>query len=66
MCAADHTTDCQRVSDVDLMQCRALIAGDWKVLDHSAVTPAVDHFVAQWAEFYLERPIHSLRLEQVE
>lgn len=62
MCSADRTTEAIRVDPVTLDQFRALSRGDWRTLGSSPLTPLCDQLVEKWGEYYLERPIHSLRL----
>lgn len=62
MCDADRTPDAMRLGDGDLETLAALVDGDWTVLDQGDVGQAVRRFVEEWGEFYLERPIRSLRL----
>ena len=45
-----------------LNQFDALIRGDWSVLDAAPVERVVQELVEDWGEYYLERPIRSLRL----
>lgn len=63
MCATDHTSDARRVNAAELKQFTALIQGDWAQLDSEPdLLPAVSQLVEDWAEYYLERPIRSLRI----
>ncbi|AIC91641.1 DNA repair protein RecO [Bifidobacterium coryneforme] len=62
MCSADRTTDAIRVDPVTLNQFKALSRGDWRSLGTDPLTPLCDQLVEKWGEYYLERPIHSLRL----
>ena len=62
MCEADHTTDARRIAPFVLNQFDALIRGDWSVLDAAPVERVVQELVEDWGEYYLERPIRSLRL----
>ncbi|PJM79298.1 DNA repair protein RecO [Bifidobacterium scaligerum] len=62
MCEADHTTDARRVSPLALRQFEALTRGDWAVLDGSPLETVCRQLVEDWGEYYLERPIRSLRL----
>ena len=59
---ADHTTDARRIAPFVLNQFDALIRGDWSVLDAAPVERVVQELVEDWGEYYLERPIRSLRL----
>lgn len=61
-CEADHTTDARRIAPFVLNQFDALIRGDWSVLDAAPVERVVQELVEDWGEYYLERPIRSLRL----
>ena len=62
MCEADHTTDARRIAPSALGQFDALVHGDWTVLDAAPVERVVRELVEDWGEYYLERPIRSLRL----
>ena len=62
MCEADHTSDARRLSPVAVCQIAALMRGDWTVLDTDSLEPAAEQFVEDWGEYYLERPLRSLRL----
>ncbi|OZG59495.1 DNA repair protein RecO [Bifidobacterium myosotis] len=62
MCEADHTTDARRIPPLALRQFAALTEGDWEVLDAGPLEPVAGQLVEDWAEYYLERPIRSLRL----
>ena len=62
MCEADHTTDARRIAPLVLSQLDALIRGDWSVLDNAPLERIVQELVEDWGEYYLERPIRSLRL----
>ena len=66
MCAADHTPQSRPLEQADLAQLRALTAGDWGSVDGSRLSVSVVESVELWGEFYLERPIHSLRLAKLE
>lgn len=62
MCSGDHTTDAIKVDPGSLDQFRALCSGDWGRLDGGALDPLTTRLVEKWGEYYLERPIRSLRL----
>lgn len=62
MCEADHTTDARRIAPLALSQFEALVHGDWTVLDAAPLERVVQELVEDWGEYYLERPIRSLRL----
>lgn len=62
MCEVDHTTDARRIAPRVLREFRALIQGDWTVLDAGPLERVTHELVEDWAEYYLERPIRSLRL----
>ena len=66
MCARDHTPEAKRVGHAELTRLRALLDGDWETLDGSDPTDGAargaERLVEQWAEYYLERPLRSLRL----
>ncbi|KAB7790506.1 DNA repair protein RecO [Bifidobacterium leontopitheci] len=62
MCAADRTPDAKRVDAGQVGRLAAALHGDWSVLDHAPDDPQVTRIVEEWGEYYLERPIRSLRL----
>lgn len=62
MCAADRTPDAKPLSDDERIRMIAAVDGDWAVLDEPAPHASIRHFVEEWGEYYLERPIRSLRL----
>lgn len=66
MCARDHTPEAKPVTHAALARLRALLDGDWETLDRSdpsdETARLAGRFVEQWAEYYLERPLRSLRL----
>lgn len=62
MCAADHTPDSHRVDPAVLRQFAALARGEWTVLDAGELLPDARRLVEEWSEYYMERPIRSLRL----
>ena len=66
ICEADHTPGSRPLEQADLAQLRALTAGDWGSVDGSRLSVSVVESVELWGEFYLERPIHSLRLAKLE
>lgn len=62
MCAVDHTPDAHRIEQPVLRQFAALVQGDWQVLDAGDLLPQTHRLVEEWSEYYMERPIRSLRL----
>lgn len=62
MCAKDHTPEARRVTPLALAQLEALVDGDWTELDGRELLPETTHLVEDWAEYYLERPLRSMRL----
>ena len=62
MCQADHTPEAKPVDPFTLRQLRALADGDWKALDGTRLDPCTSRAVEEWAQYYLERPIRSMRL----
>ena len=62
MCASDRTPDAHRVELTVLRQFAALVRGDWTVLDAGELLPETRRLVEEWSEYYMERPIRSLRL----
>ena len=65
MCEADHTRDARRIAPLALRQFAALVDGDWSVLDTAPLERSAGELVEDWAEYYLERPLRSLRLSAV-
>ena len=65
MCTVDHTPDSHHIDSVDLLQLQALVSGNWVAVDGRPISEGVERDVETWVEFYLERPIHSLRLAQI-
>ncbi|KAE8128366.1 MULTISPECIES: DNA repair protein RecO [Bifidobacterium] len=62
MCAADRTPDAVRLDSGAREQLSALVDGAWSALDGEGLRPEVSRIVEDWGEYYLERPIRSLRL----
>lgn len=71
MCEADHTPESRRLGRGVGERLRALVDGDWRVLDggepggdvpDGGLDPQTRHIVEEWGAYYLERPIRSLRL----
>ncbi|AKV56027.1 DNA repair protein RecO [Bifidobacterium actinocoloniiforme] len=62
VCQADHTPESVRVTPAVLAQLEALTEGDWASLANGPLDPLTDRLVEKWGEYYLERPIRSLRL----
>lgn len=62
MCNVDHTPEAKSIDQVSAKQMQALLAGNWNVLDNQEITNSTRQFVESWAQYYLERPIRSLRL----
>ncbi|NEG54207.1 DNA repair protein RecO [Bifidobacterium platyrrhinorum] len=62
MCAKDHTPEARRVTPLVLAQLEALTDGDWTELDGRELAPETSRLVEDWAEYYLERPLRSMRL----
>lgn len=63
MCSLDRTPEARRVENTALRQLAALMNGDWRILDAAeTLDPVVSQLVEDWAEYYLERPLRSLRL----
>ena len=44
------------------LQLRALLTGDWAALGERPPDSRVTRLVGDWAEYYLERPLRSMRL----
>ena len=62
MCAADRTPEARKYDPATIRQFAALVRGDWDVLDAEALTGETRRLVEEWSEYYMERPIRSLRL----
>lgn len=62
MCMADHTPEAKPANAAVLRQLHALLDGDWRTLDAQPLEPGAERLVEDWAQYYLERPIRSLRL----
>ncbi|MCI1636168.1 DNA repair protein RecO [Bifidobacterium sp.] len=75
MCSNDRTPEARRISAHSCTVLNALVHGDWSVLDVAgetaehgrhgervAIDPLCARIVEEWGEYYLERPIRSLRL----
>ena len=66
MCAADHTPASQAVASDVSCRLAALVVGDWGELDGGPAAASIQRethqIVEEWGEYYLERPIRSMRL----
>lgn len=62
MCSTDHIRESFDVSWNAICQLQALVDGDWGELDGTALLPETRQMVEKWGEYYLERPIRSMRL----
>lgn len=66
MCAADHTPESEAVSWDAICRLSALVDGDWGELDGVPASASIQRethqIVEEWGEYYLERPIRSMRL----
>jgi DNA repair protein RecO (recombination protein O) len=62
MCSTDHTPTSVRIDLTVREQLEALVEGDWTILDSAALKADTRSLVEKWGEYYLERPIHALRL----
>lgn len=62
MCAKDHTPESRPVTLPALRQLDALVEGDWTTLDGGELMEETERLVEDWGEYYLERPLRSLRL----
>ncbi|RBP99085.1 DNA repair protein RecO [Bifidobacterium xylocopae] len=62
VCQADHTPEAVRAGAHVRSQLEALTDGDWGRLGPGPLDPQTDRLVEKWGEYYLERPIRSLRL----
>lgn len=61
MCTRDHTTDAHKLNIQVSEQLLALVQGDWDRVDGMLVSNQLLQAVAAWSEYYLERPLRSLR-----
>ena len=61
MCCGAMPAPVQAPPD-EVVQLSAAVDGDWGVLDGAPPDARVLRFVEDWGEYYLERPIRSLRL----
>lgn len=62
MCAADRTPEARPLNETERMQLHALLAGDWAALDGRSPDARVTRLVGDWVEYYLERPLRSMRV----
>ncbi|KFI89070.1 DNA repair protein RecO [Bifidobacterium pullorum subsp. saeculare DSM 6531 = LMG 14934] len=62
MCAADRTPEARPLADTERGQLCALLAGDWTALGERPPDARVTRLVGDWAEYYLERPLRSMRV----
>ena len=62
MCSTDHIRESFDVSWNAICQLQALVDGDWGELDGTALFSETRQMVEKWGEYYLERPIRSMRL----
>ncbi len=62
MCASDRTPEARSVESHELVQLQSLAHGNWASLGERPPLSHVTRIVADWGEYYLERPIRSLRL----
>lgn len=62
MCLGDHTPEARPLNDAERGQMRALAAGDWAAMGDAAPDPRVTRLIGDWAEYYLERPLRSMRM----
>ncbi len=62
MCRTDHVRESTEISWNSLCQLQALVDGDWQELDGTPLTLETRQLVGKWGEYYLERPIRSMRL----
>jgi DNA repair protein RecO (recombination protein O) len=72
MCGNDRTPEARHVTARCRIALRALLAGDWTALNAAAtddtrgedlaLDPQCARIVEEWGEYFLERPIRSLRL----
>lgn len=62
MCDSDRTPEARPLNPMERLQLRALAHGDWKTLADVAPVSRVTRLVGDWGEYYLERPLRSMRI----
>ena len=62
MCVKDHVPGSHRITLDTREQLQALVEGDWAILDMAEERADTRKLVEEWGEYYMERPIRSLRL----
>lgn len=62
MCLTHRLPRSHKASGQTFSQLGLLLAGDWESLDQQDLSPQVREIVEEWSQYYLEKPIHSLRL----
>ena len=62
MCSADRTPEARPLADAERVQLCALLEGDWTMLGDRPPEARVTRLVGDWAEYYLERPLRSMRV----
>ncbi len=62
MCSTDRDSRSRRISHEAAVQLAALVNGTWNVLDDIPLDSEVGDIVEEWSQYYIERPIRSMRL----
>lgn len=62
MCVKDHIPESFAVPWKAICQLDALVDGDWPELDGGELMGETRRMVEKWGEYYMERPIRSMRL----
>lgn len=62
LCAAHRDVGALAMGEGERLALRALLAGDWPAVDGRPLPGDTHDLVRAWAEYYLERPIRSLRM----
>ena len=62
LCDAHRDVGALAMGEPERLALRALLAGDWHAIDGAALPGGTHDLTRAWAEYYLERPIRSLRL----
>lgn len=64
MCSKDHALESIKCNDLARFQMISLINGDWQNLDGTSIDDLTSKCVEQWCEYWLEKPIRSMRLSE--
>lgn len=64
MCSKDHALESIKCNDLARFQMVSLINGDWQKLDGINIDDLTSKCIEQWCEYWLEKPIKSMRLSE--